>query len=448
LRRQYFGTDGIRGKVGQSPMTVGFALQLASAAAQVLVPKGGTVLIGKDTRVSGYMFESALEAGFVASGVDVLLTGPLPTPAIAFLTRKFSADFGVVISASHNPYYDNGIKFFDRNGDKFSDELEGAIEAYLVEGRGPLTKSSKSLGQAKHISSARMDYQEFCKGTIPKETNLNGLRIVVDGAHGAGYKVTPRVLADLGAEVIPIGCSPNGRNINQGCGSTNPDLLMVTVKGVKADVGIAFDGDADRVLMVDEEGALVNGDQLLYVLARGRLAQGALRGPVVGTVMTNLGLEVALKGLGVDFQRAKVGDRNVLAMLKKSGGSIGGESSGHLICLDKTTTGDGLIAALQVLEIMARTRKSLKSLVSEMDFYPQKILNVQVPRDIDLTAYPAIAKAVSDAETKLAERGRIVLRASGTEPLVRVMVEGKDEAEIIALANSLADLVRQVIGSV
>ena len=447
MRRRYFGTDGIRGTVGQSPMTVGFALQLASAAAQVIVPKGGTVLIGKDTRVSGYMFESALEAGFVASGINVLLTGPLPTPGISFLTRKLGADFGVVISASHNPYYDNGIKFFDRNGDKFSDRLEESIEDYLVKGQGPITKPSISLGQAKHISSARLDYQEFCKGTIPEGVNFKGMRVVIDASHGAGYKVVPRVLADLGAEVIPIGCSPNGQNINQGCGSSHPDLLMVTVKGVQADIGIALDGDADRVLMVDEDGSLVDGDKIIYALACDRLRLGKLSGPVVGTVMTNIGLELALRNLGVDFQRAKVGDRNVLAMLKKSGGIIGGEASGHIICLDKATTGDGLVSTLQMLEIMKRTGKSLKDLVSGMNLYPQMILNVKAPVDIDLAAYPVIAKAISDAETKLAERGRVVLRSSGTESLVRVMVEGENEADVTALANSLANSVRQVIGN-
>ena len=442
MRLQYFGTDGIRGEVGQSPMTVDFALQLASAVARVLVPNGGTVLIGKDTRVSGYMFESALEAGFVASGINVLLTGPLPTPAIAFLTRKLGADFGVVISASHNPYYDNGIKFFDRNGAKFSDQLEESIETILFD--KAVTKPSRSLGQAKHVSSARLDYQAFCKSTIPEGADFKGLRIVVDGSHGAGYKVVPRVLADLGAEVIPIGCSPNGRNINQGCGSTHPDLLMVTVNGVQADVGIALDGDADRVLMVDEEGSLVDGDKLLYVLARDRLEQGILVGPVVGTVMTNLGLELAFKDLGVDFQRAKVGDRNVLAMLQKYGGIIGGEASGHLICLDKTTTGDGLISSLQVLEIMSRTQKGLKELVSGMQFYPQKIINVEVLDNFNLDSHPEIDEAISDAETKLGSRGRVVLRLSGTEPLIRVMVEGENEANVIASANSLADFVRKI----
>ena len=442
MRLQYFGTDGIRGEVGQSPMTVDFALRLASAAARVLVPNGGTVLIGKDTRVSGYMFESALEAGFVASGVDVLLTGPLPTPAIAFLTRKLGADFGIVISASHNPYYDNGIKFFDRNGAKFLDSLEQTIEELLFD--GAVTKSSRSLGQAKHVSSARLDYQDFCKGSILEGIDFKGLRIVVDGAHGAGYKVVPRVLADLGAEVIPIGCSPNGRNINEGCGSTHPGLLMVMVKGLAADIGIALDGDADRVLMVDEEGSLVDGDKLLYVLACDRLKQGTLVGPVVGTVMTNLGLELAFKELGIEFHRAKVGDRNVLSMLQKKGGTIGGEASGHLICLDKTTTGDGLISSLQVLEVMSRTQKSLKELVSGMQLYPQKTVNVKVSGNFDLTSYPQINEAINDAEAKLGKRGRVVLRPSGTEPFIRVMVEGEDEASVSALANGLADLVQKI----
>ena len=445
MRLQYFGTDGIRGEVGQSPMTVDFALQLASAAARVLVPDGGTVLIGKDTRVSGYMFESALEAGFVAAGIDVLLTGPLPTPGIAFLTRKLGADFGIVISASHNPYYDNGIKLFDRNGAKFSDKIEGAIEGFLSD--GAVTKTSRSLGQAKHVSSARLDYQAFCKSTIPEGTDFKGLRIVVDGSHGAGYKVVPRVLADLGAEVIPIGCSPNGRNINEGCGSTHPDLLMLTVRGVQADIGIALDGDADRVLMVDEEGSLVDGDKLLYVLARDRLDQGTLNGPVVGTVMTNLGVELAFKDLGIEFHRAKVGDRNVLAMLQENGGILGGEASGHLICLDKTTTGDGLVSALQVLDIMFRTKKSLKELVSGLQLYPQKTVNIKVSNNFDLASHSEITEAINDAEVKLGKRGRVVLRPSGTEPLVRVMVEGEDGAGVTTLANSLADFVQKIAGN-
>ena len=445
MTRQYFGTDGIRGEVGRVPMTVDFALRLASAAAKVLAPDGGSVLIGKDTRVSGYMFESALEAGFVASGVDVLLTGPLPTPGVAFLTRSLGADFGIVISASHNPYYDNGIKFFDREGEKFSDELEEAIEQRLCE--QATTRSSRSLGQAKNVSSARIDYQNFCKATIPEGMSFAGLRVVVDASHGAGYKVAPRVLAELGAEVISVGCSPNGRNINDGCGSTRPDLLMLTVAGVRADVGIALDGDGDRVVMVDQEGTLVDGDQLLYILARDRLDQGTLRGPVVGTVMTNLGLEVALRDLGVDFRRAGVGDRNVLAMLKENGGILGGETSGHLICLDKTTTGDGLITALQVLAIMVRTGATLKEVARGMRHFPQTMLNVKVAERFDLESEPAIRKAIGEAESRLGDRGRVVLRASGTEPVIRVMVEGENRDTVAALAQRLADSVRSAVGA-
>jgi len=443
--RQYFGTDGIRGEVGQSPMTVGFALRLASAAAKVLAPEGGSVLIGKDTRVSGYMFESALEAGFVASGVDVLLTGPLPTPGVAYLTRSLGADFGIVISASHNPYYDNGIKFFDREGEKFSDELEEAIEHHLSD--TPRTRSSKSLGQAKNVSSARVDYQNFCKATIPEGISFSDLKVVVDASHGAGYKVVPRVIAELGAEVIPVGCSPNGRNINDGCGSTRPDLLMLTVAGVRADVGIALDGDGDRVLMVDAEGTLIDGDQLLFILTRDRLEQGTLRGPVVGTVMTNLGLEVALRDLGVDFRRAQVGDRHVLAMLKEHGGILGGEASGHLICLDKATTGDGLVIALQVMAIMTRTGASLQELASGMQHFPQTMLNVKVANRVDPAAEPAIQQAVGEVQATLGDRGRVVLRASGTEPVIRVMVEGENEGTVAALAERLADSVRTAVGA-
>ncbi len=444
MSKRYFGTDGIRGEVGQSPMTVDFALRLASAAAGVLASGGGSVLIGKDTRVSGYMFESALEAGFVASGVDVLLTGPLPTPAVAYLTRTLGADFGIVISASHNPYYDNGIKFFDREGEKFSDELEEAIEARLDE--TPATHSSQALGQAQNVSSARADYQEFCKSTIPDGMRLSGLKIVVDASHGAAYKVAPRVMAELGAEVIPVGCSPNGRNINDGCGSTRPDLLMLTVAGVRADVGMALDGDGDRVLMVDEDGTLIDGDQLLYILTRDRLEQGTLRGPVVGTVMTNLGLEVALTDLGVEFRRAKVGDRHVLELLKEHGGILGGETSGHVLCLDKTTTGDGLVTALQVLAVMKRTGAGLKELAQGMQHFPQTMLNVEVANRVDLEGEPAIREAVGQVESTLGDKGRVVLRASGTEPVIRVMVEGENEDTVAALAKQLADSVRSALG--
>ncbi len=444
MTRRYFGTDGIRGRVGDPPMTVDFALRLASAAARVLAPQGGTVLIGKDTRVSGYMFESALEAGFVAAGVDVLLTGPLPTPAIAVLTKKLGADFGVVISASHNPYHDNGIKFFDADGEKLSDEIEEAIEAELDS--VPTTRDSRALGQAKTVSSARADYQHFCKSTIPAGMGFEDLKIVVDASHGAGYKVAPRVMSDLGADVVPVGCSPNGRNINDGCGSTRPDLLKLTVTGVRAHVGLALDGDGDRVVMVDERGSLIDGDQLVYILARERCDTQSLRGPVVGTVMSNLGLEIAMRNLGLDFLRAKVGDRNVLAMLKAKGGILGGETSGHIICLDRTTTGDGLITALQVLAVMQRTGRALSELAAGMELFPQVLLNVKVREPVDPTRDPAVREAVAGVESELGDRGRVVLRASGTEPVIRIMVEGEQAQQVNALAGRLAAAVRRSFG--
>src|SRR5215472_5657867 len=371
--RRYFGTDGVRGRVGEHPMTVDFALTLASAAGRVLVPDGGTVLIGKDTRLSGYMFESALEAGFVASGVNAMLIGPLPTPGIAYMTTKFNCNFGVVISASHNPYDDNGIKFFDSTGAKLSDELEERIEQELEQ--APVTRTSRSLGRATRVDRSRTHYQDFCASTIPAGMGLTGLKIVIDCANGAAYKVAPRVLADLGAEIVPIGCSPNGRNINDGCGSTAPDLLQLTVPGVRANVGIALDGDGDRLVMVDHLGRIVDGDQLLYVIARALKQAGTLRGPVVGTVMSNLGLEVALRASGIDFRRAAVGDRYVLAMLRELQGVLGGETSGHILCLDKTTTGDGLVVALQVLAVMKQTGRSLAELASGMQKFPQVLLN-------------------------------------------------------------------------
>ncbi len=330
MSRKYFGTDGVRGKVGENPLTVDFALRLASAAARVLAPNGGTVLIGKDTRVSGYMFEAALEAGFVAAGVNVMLIGPLPTPGIAYLTRRFECSFGVVISASHNLYDDNGIKFFDAEGGKLSDEVEMAIEAELA--RGAITRSSKDLGRATRVDKSRRFYQEFCASSLPKGMTLDGMKLVVDCANGAGYKVVPRTLTDLGAEIIPLGCSPNGRNINDGCGSTRPELLQLTVPGVRAVAGIALDGDGDRLVMVDGLGRKVDGDQLIYIIASARKRAGTLQGPVVGTVMSNLGLEVALKKQGIDFKRAAVGDRYVLGMLREHRGEVGGEARDTSCC--------------------------------------------------------------------------------------------------------------------
>ena len=441
MGKNYFGTDGIRGTVGNDPMNADFAMRLASSAAQVLVPKGGTVVIGKDTRLSGYMFESALEAGFVAAGADVLLLGPLPTPGIARLTQEFDADLGVVISASHNPFFDNGIKFFDRSGSKLTDEIEKQIEGYL-ENRA-ITLESQSLGKAKRIDTARIRYQDFCVSSMPAGIDLEGLKIVFDGANGAGYKVGPRTLTNLGAEVIPISCSPNGKNINDACGSMHPDLLQVTVPAVKADVGVALDGDGDRVVMVDEFGNLVDGDQLLFVLATARKDKGELSGPVVGTVMSNLGLEHVLKARDIDFRRAAVGDRYVLEMLRESGGVLGGETSGHMLVLDKTTTGDGLISALQVLAVMKDTGKALSELVAGMPRYPQTMINVRTEQRLDPGQSPKIQKAVAIAEGELADKGRVVLRASGTEPVIRVMVEGEDEHQVVSLAKRLASVVEE-----
>jgi phosphoglucosamine mutase len=439
MSRKFFGTDGVRGKVGADPMTADFALRLASAAAQVLVPDGGTVLIGKDTRLSGYMFESALEAGFVAAGVDVLLLGPLPTPGIAQLTQQFEANLGVVISASHNSYEDNGIKFFDGSGSKLSDEVEHQIEAHLEQ--PAITRESGKLGSAKRIDTARVRYQEFAASTFPADLSLEGVKVVFDGANGAGYKVGPRTLAALGAEVIPIGCSPNGRNINDGCGSTHTELLQLTVPVVRADVGVALDGDGDRVVMVDENGGLIDGDQMLYILATDLQRSGRLTGPVVGTVMSNLGLEHALHKSKIEFQRANVGDRYVLEALRKTGGVIGGETSGHMIVLDRTTTGDGLVCALQILAVMKQTGKSLSELASGMPKYPQTMLNVRTERRFDPTTSTVIKDAVVQAEGELADTGRVVLRASGTEPVIRVMVEGEDREQVVALAERLAAVV-------
>ena len=425
-------------------MTVDFALRLASAAGRVLAPEGGTVLIGKDTRLSGYMFESALEAGFVASGVNVMLMGPLPTPGIAYMTRRFECDLGVVISASHNPYDDNGIKFFDSSGGKLSDELEARVEAELE--NPVVTRSSRSLGRATRVDRSRVHYQDFCTSTMPEGVDLSGLKVVVDCANGAAYKVGPRILADLGAEIVPIGCSPNGRNINDGCGSLHPELLQLTVPGVRAHVGLALDGDGDRVMMVDHLGRIVDGDQILYVIAQARQQAGALTGPVVGTVMSNLGLEIALRESGIEFRRAAVGDRYVLALLREAGGMLGGEASGHILCLDKTTTGDGLVSALQVLAVMRQTGRSLAELSAPMRKFPQVLLNVKVAERFDPAGVPSVQSAVRRIEQRLGAEGRVVLRASGTEPVIRVMVEGRDAGVTKAAAGELAAAVRSAAG--
>ncbi|HUN76274.1 MAG TPA: phosphoglucosamine mutase [Steroidobacteraceae bacterium] len=444
MSRRYFGTDGIRGRVGEHPMTVDFALKLASAAARVLAPASGRVLIGKDTRLSGYMFESALEAGFVAAGVDVMLIGPLPTPGIAYLTCHFACNFGVVISASHNLYDDNGIKFFDASGAKLSDELEEQIESELE--RAPITRTSRSLGRALRVDKSRVQYQEFCASTLPSGVSLEGLKIVIDCANGACYKVGPRLLADLGGEIVPVGCSPNGRNINDGCGSVAPDLLQLTVPGVRAAVGIAVDGDGDRLTMVDHLGRVVDGDQLLYIMARALKRDGMLRGPVVGTVMSNLGLELALKSEGIEFVRAAVGDRYVSSLMRESGAVLGGETSGHILLLHKTTTGDALVNALQVLAEMKQTGQSLAELTAGMSKLPQVLLNVKVARRFDPRTSPSVEQAVKRIESHLADEGRVVLRPSGTEPVIRVMVEGRDEQATQAYARELAEIVQAAAG--
>jgi len=442
MARKFFGTDGVRGRVGEHPLTVDFALRLASAAARVLAPNGGTVLIGKDTRLSGYMFEAALEAGFVASGVNVMLIGPLPTPGIAYLTRKFQCSFGVVISASHNLYDDNGIKFFDAQGGKLSDDVEEAIEAELE--RGAITRSSMHLGRATRVDKSRRHYQDFCAESLPKGSSLEGLKLVIDCAHGAGYKVVPRTLSDLGAEIIPIGCSPNGRNINDGCGSTSPGLLQLTVPGVRASAGIALDGDGDRLVMVDGLGRIVDGDQLIYIIATARKRAGTLKGPVVGTVMSNLGLEVALRSQGIEFKRAQVGDRYVLAMLRETGGEVGGESSGHILLLDKTTTGDALMAALQVLAVMRETGQGLAELAAGMPRFPQTMINVKVAKRFDPKTIPEVEDTVQRVSLRLGDDGRVVLRPSGTEPVIRVMVEARDETDTVRCAEEIAAVVRRV----
>lgn len=440
MSRRFFGTDGVRGRVGTHPMTAEFALRLAGAAARVLAPGGGRVLVGKDTRLSGYMFESALEAGFVAAGVDVLLAGPLPTPGIAYLVQRLNCDFGAVISASHNLYDDNGIKFFDRAGGKLADALEEAIESHL-DGPAP-TRESGELGRASRVDRERILYQNFCASTLPPGMTLGGSKLVVDCANGAAYKVAPRVLAELGAEIVPIGCSPNGRNINDGCGSMHPGLLKLTVSGVRADAGIALDGDGDRLVMVDHLGRALDGDQLLYVLAAARRSAGNLSGPVVGTVMSNLGLELALAELGIPFLRAAVGDRHVLQLLREQGGVLGGETSGHLLCLDKTTTGDGIIVALQVLAVMKETGRTLADLASGMRKFPQQLINVRVARRFDARADAGVAAAVARVEQALGPRGRVVLRPSGTEPVIRVMVEGEDAQSVGRHAEALAQAVQ------
>ena len=442
MARKYFGTDGIRGKVGQAPITPDFVMRLGFAAGKVLAKQDQsgsakpTVLIGKDTRVSGYMLEAALEAGFAAAGVDVMLSGPMPTPAIAYLTRALRLSAGVVISASHNPYDDNGIKFFSAQGTKLPDEVELAIEAELE--REMQCVSSDKLGKAKRLRDANGRYIEFCKSTYPNELDLRGLKIVVDCAHGAAYDIAPHVFHELGAEVIAIGNQPNGFNINDKVGATAPEALSLAVRANHADLGIALDGDADRLVMVDKQGKVYDGDQLLYLMVKDRLAVGPVAG-AVGTLMTNMAVEIALGQLGVGFARAKVGDRYVLEMMQQKNWLLGGEGSGHLLCLDKHTTGDGIVSALQVLSALQRSGKSLDQCFDGLELFPQVLINVRVPAGFDWQTNERLITEKELVEQELSGNGRVLIRASGTEPLIRVMVETGNAELAQKLARRLAD---------
>ncbi|CAG9172192.1 Phosphoglucosamine mutase [Cupriavidus laharis] len=446
MTRKYFGTDGVRGKVGELPITPDFVMRLGHAAGKVLAHGAATgqgrptVLIGKDTRISGYMLEAALEAGFTSAGVHVLLTGPLPTPGIAYLTRALRLSAGVVISASHNPYYDNGIKFFSADGDKLPDEVEAQIEAAIEE---PMVCApSDELGRAKRINDAPGRYIEFCKSTFPNSQDLRGLKLVVDCAHGAAYHIAPHVFHELGADVIAIGNQPDGRNINAGYGATEPAKLIEAVREHGADLGLAFDGDADRLQVVDSEGRLYNGDELLYLIVRDRMAAGQAVEGAVGTLMTNMAVELALKRIGVEFVRAKVGDRYVLEELNKRRWTLGGEGSGHLLCLDRHSTGDGIVSALQVLAALRRSGKTLAGLLEGVSLFPQKLINVRVEKGFDWQSHAGLKAARAVVEPELAGRGRVLIRASGTEPVVRVMVEAEQAETAERAAQTLAEALR------
>ena len=446
MKRKYFGTDGIRGRVGEDPITADFILKLGWAAGKVLTKyaegKKNRVIIGKDTRVSGYMFESALEAGLIAAGVDVDLLGPMPTPAIAYLTRTFRAAAGIVISASHNPVEDNGIKFFAADGYKLPDVIELEIEALIAQ---PLiTNGSNSLGKARRIHDASGRYVEFCKGTLPIGFNLSGVKVALDCANGATYNTAARVCKELGASVVTIGNAPDGFNINRECGSTHMQALQEVVQQEQADVGIALDGDGDRVLFVDSNGEIVDGDELLYVIAQHRHSHNNCNG-VVGTQMSNLGLELALSEMNIPFERAKVGDRYVVEALKANDWVLGGESSGHILCGELNTTGDGIVSALQVMLALADANKTLAQLKSEMTKFPQMMINVKLPKRVDISQNLQINQVVAEAEKRLDGRGRVLLRPSGTEPVIRVMVEGEDSVLVNNLVNQIADLVRQQV---
>ena len=446
MTRKYFGTDGIRGRVGEPPITADFLLKLGWAAGKVFANEGNDfVLVGKDTRISGYMFESAMEAGLTAAGVNTRLLGPMPTPGIAYLTRTLRAQAGIVISASHNPYYDNGVKFFSVQGTKLPDETERKIEHYID---SPMTTvESSKLGKAKRLVDAAGRYIEFCKASVPTRLDFADMRIVIDCANGATYHIAPHVFSEVGAEVVTIGAEPNGLNINDECGATKPEKLAATVLAYRADLGIALDGDGDRLIMVDHKGEIVDGDELIYIIAKSRLDAGQMTGPVVGTSMTNLGMEHGLKQLGINLVRAKVGDRYVMEMLTEHKGILGGEGSGHIICLDKTTTGDGIIAALQIMAEMQSSGKSLHELKSGMQKYPQVLINIKTNKKIRPDTDEGIQKAVQAVEKMLGDKGRVLLRASGTEPLVRVMVEGENEELVKNYANQLAEDVKKAIGA-
>jgi phosphoglucosamine mutase len=440
--KQYFGTDGIRGTVGTAPITPDFMLKLGWAVGRVFAQDGSArnkILIGKDTRISGYMFEAALEAGITAAGVNIQLTGPMPTPAIAYLTRTLRAQAGVVISASHNSFEDNGIKLFAGDGTKLPDAIEFAIEEQLD--KNLTTVAPQLLGKASRITDAAGRYIEFCKSTVGSELKFNGLKIVLDCAHGSTYHIAPSVFEELGATVITIGTSPNGLNINANSGSTSPEELVKAVVAEKADIGIAFDGDGDRVAMVDHAGEVVNGDEILYIIARDRRRQSIDFGGVVGTAMSNLGLELALDALEVPFVRTAVGDRYVMAEMLKRGWDLGGESSGHIICLDKTTTGDGIVSALQALAAISRSEEPIAELKKKMRKMPQSMVNVRIGNNVDIFNNKAAKSAVAEVEAKLGDKGRVLLRPSGTEPLIRVMVEGEDQDSVVKFAKELAEVV-------
>ncbi len=443
MSRKYFGTDGIRGEIGKSPMTPDFALKLGWAAGKVLTKQGNPlVVIGKDTRISGYMLETALQAGLVAAGINVHLLGPMPTPAVSYLTRTFRASAGIVISASHNPYQDNGVKFFSSEGTKLADEVEEEIESYLE--REIETVSSEKLGKVTRIEDAAGRYIEFCKRAIPTNISFESLRIVLDCANGATYQVSPHVLAELGADVITIADEPNGININHNCGATSLETLTASVKQYRADIGIALDGDGDRLMMVDDKGEIVDGDEAIAIIAHHKHQEGTLGNDVVGTLMSNLGLQQAIEKLGLNFHRADVGDRYVMELLRKYNGILGGEGSGHIIARDRIPTGDGTIAALQILHAMVSSKKSLHELKHVMKKYPQTLKNVRITKKINFSEDQDIQEAVKKAEGQLGSRGRVLLRASGTEPLIRVMVEGDDPEETEQLAKDIAIVVEKI----